>query len=92
MLRYLVGLTAAAIVMATSVSAYALTLTNRDSAVYTMTVVDDQSVQTVTIQPDETMNDLCAQGCTITLGEADSVELDGNETVMIEGGSLTIAE
>ena len=90
--RILLGLAAAAVVMAASASAYALTLTNRDSSEHSFTVVDDESAQTVTIQPNETRNDLCSQGCTISLGETESMEFDGSETVMIEGGMLTVAE
>ena len=90
--RFLTGPSLAVFMVVVSTPAYALTLTNRDSTEHTVTIIDDQLAHIVTIGPRETVDDLCAKGCTIAVGEGESMAFEGSETVLIVGGVLTIDE
>ena len=92
MLRKLVGVTIAAAILTASGAAHALTITNRDSTEYSLTIVENDAKRSLAIKPEQSLNDLCLEGCTITLGGGDAMDFDGSETVMIEGGNLTTVE
>jgi len=77
-------------VLATTVAANALTLTNRDRIVHTFTVYEDDDEWIGKIQPSETLSNLCASACSISLDGKDDPETEfrGNETVLIWYGNL----
>jgi hypothetical protein len=81
--------TVAAVILAASVSANALTVTNRDSVDHTLTMTDLKSERMVTIRPNQSLKDLCLNGCNINVDEGKPVHFGSRETVMIESGKLS---
>lgn len=69
----LMGPTVAAVILAASVSANALTITNRDSVDHTLTMTDLKSERMVTIKPRQSLKDACLSGCNITVDEGKPV-------------------
>lgn len=93
MFRKLMGPAAVAVVLATSVAAQALTVTNRDPSEYTLTVAPtDDEEQSITIAANGAMDVPCAKGCSISIGDEEPMDLMGSESVHIEGGKLQVAE
>lgn len=94
MLKTLIGLTAAAAVIATSVTAYAFTLTNLDRMRHKFTIYldDDDDEWDITIQFNETLSHLCASGCTIAIEYGEEEDFQGHESILIIDGQLTTVE
>jgi len=91
MLKGLLSLTVAAVLIATSVSAQALTLINRDDTHHTFTIYEEDDEWSVTIQPDQTLTHLCRSGCSIALEHDEERDFDGREIVVIFDGRLLVA-
>ena len=75
--------------------AQALTLTNRDTAEQRVQITEggDESVtQDVVIAADQTLDELCTEGCTITLESGEQESFEGYEIVYIEKGRFMLAE
>ena len=85
------GLAAAAAVLASSVAAHALTITNRDPQEHTVTFEDDDGEQSVAVAANSSIEMNCPKGCVVVLGKWDLVEFkkdQANGTVHIEDGKL----
>ena len=72
-------------------AAHAVTITNRDSQAYKLTVMQGETTKDVTIQPNQTIKGICADNCGIRINddEGNEYEVDQNEIVSIEQGQLT---
>lgn len=83
----LAGLAAAALVSSAAAGA---SLTNRDDRDYKVTIVEGESSREHTVKPAGVLEGICPKGCVIRLNdsEEDEYELEGNEVVSIEDGSL----
>lgn len=92
MLKTTLGFAAAAAVLATSVAAQALTLTNRDSTEYTVRISEPENEDTLVIQPEESVTDLCYSSCILKLEGGKGKSFTGDETVVIENGVLLVVE
>jgi hypothetical protein len=90
MLKTLLGLTAGAVLMATSVAAHALTVKNRDKTEHTLAILEEDDEWSATVEPGQTLRNLCASPCSIALGADQELDLVGNETVMILDGRLIV--
>ncbi|MDH3196015.1 MAG: hypothetical protein OEL78_06870 [Hyphomicrobiales bacterium] len=87
------GALAAALLVAGQ--ANALTLTNRgagDQRLKIITSGDEAVTQDVVILAEETLSDVCMDGCKIALENGDQKTFEGNEVVYIEHDKLVIAE
>lgn len=75
-------------------AAQALSITNRDTSDVTVTVSEGESkpAMNLTVKPGETLDNICATGCEISLANGVTDSFEGEETVLIEGGQLTISE
>ena len=87
----LIDLTAGGAFLAWSSTAYAISITNRDSTDHSFRMSEGVAERTVVIQSNETLDYLCLKGCTITLVEGDPIYLDGSEIVIIQGGKIKAA-
>jgi hypothetical protein len=94
MLKELFSLTAAALVIATSVAAHAFTLTNLDGMEHMFTIYaeDDEWGQAITIQPNGTLHHICISGCSIALEYDDEQDFRGHEAVVIMDGRLIVGK
>jgi hypothetical protein len=84
----LVACTSAALLQTSAVSA--LSLTNRDDHDHKVTIVEGSRSSDHVLKPDATVENVCQKGCVLRLNdsEEDEYELEGNEVVSIEDGSL----
>ena len=87
----LLSLTAAAVLIATPVSAQTFTLINRDVTHHTFTIYVEDNEWSVTIQPDQTLTHLSRSGCSITLENDEERDFDGREIVVIFDGRFLVA-
>ncbi len=88
-----IALATAALFLASQAQAF--TLTNRDTVDQRLKIVEegDQSeTHDVVIGAEQTLEDLCANGCTIGLDNGQEETFEGYETVYIEDGSFVIGE
>jgi hypothetical protein len=71
-------------------AAHAASITNRDEIDRKVTIIEGERTAERVLQPSQTLNDVCAKGCTIRLddGEDDEYLLEGDDVVSIEDGSL----
>ncbi len=90
MLKTLLGLTAAAALLSTSIAAHAVTLTNRDKTVHTVTVLEEDDEWSATIQPGETLRNLCVSRCSIAIAPDEDRDFQGFESVSIVDGRLIV--
>lgn len=90
MLKTLLGLTATAALLSTSVAAHAVTLTNRDRTVHTVTILEEDDEWSATIQPGETLRNLCVSRCSIAIAPDEDRDFQGFESVSIVDGRLII--
>lgn len=74
--------------------AQAMTLTNRDATDLMVKITDtgDGADQELLLAANETIDDVCANGCTLTLEDGQQADFNGDEDVYIEGGRFVIAE
>ena len=88
-------LTAAIVVQLVAGQAYAFTVTNRDLSEHSLQITeggDEAVTRDVVIAPDQTVDDLCEDGCTIVLDNGEQQSFEGYEEVYIEGGRFVIAK
>ncbi len=90
MLKTLLGLTATAALLSTSVAAHAVTLTNRDRTVHTVSILEEDDEWSATIQPGETLKNLCLSRCSIAIAPDEDRDFQGFESVSIVDGRLII--
>jgi len=79
-------------VLMTATQASALTLTNRDASMYNVSVTENDKTASIQVEPAQTLEGLCAEGCTIALENGATHEFDGSESVVIENGQISITE
>ena len=82
------SLLAAGPIMAISVAAHALTLTNLDHSVHTLAILEKDDEWTATIQPGETLRHLCRSPCSIALEPDEELDFEGHEIINIRDGRL----
>ena len=91
----LVALTAAALALTLAGQANALTLTNRDTVDQRVQITeggDEAVTHDKVVAADQTLDELCEDGCTIALENGEQESFEGYETVFIENGRFVIAE
>ena len=71
-------------------AALALSVSNRDDHDHKVTIVEGSRSSDHVLKPDSTVENVCLKGCVLRLNdsEEDEYELEGNEVVSIEDGSL----
>mgnify|MGYP007103846965 FL=1 len=76
--------------LSSSTAAHAVSITNRDEHDHTVTVIEGNTKANHVLKPSQTLNGICAKGCTIRLNdvEDDEYQLEGEDVVSIEDGSL----
>jgi hypothetical protein len=74
--------------------AQAMTLTNRDATDLMVKITDsgDGADQDLLLAANETIEDVCENGCTLILEDGQQADFNGDEDVYIEGGRFIIAE
>ena len=85
---------AGALTLVLAWQAQAMTLTNRDTTDLMVKITDtgDDAGQDLIIAANETLEDVCENGCTITLEDGQTLDFNGDEDVYIEGGRFIVAE
>ncbi len=87
---YIVALLAAPCLIGT---ANAVTITNRDTESYKVTVSEGDNSNEVNISPSQKLDGICLNGCTLRLNDkSDEYVLEGDEVVSIEGSELYMDE
>ena len=73
-----------------STAAHAVSITNRDEQDHKVTVIEGDATADHVLKPSQTLNGICAKGCTIRLNDSEDDEylLEANDVVSIEDGSL----
>jgi hypothetical protein len=84
------ALIVATLVGAGQAYAAAVTITNRDSKDYKVTIIEGEKSQDHTLKPAGVLQNICAKGCVVRLNDSenDEYELEGTEVVSIEEGYL----
>lgn len=70
-------------------SAFAATVTNKDSSDIVLTIAENGNKVEMTVASGST-EEICPEGCFITMPNGDRLALTGNETVEISGGSANV--
>jgi hypothetical protein len=78
------------IVLVSGSAASAVSITNRDEHDHKVTVIEGEVRADHMVKPSQTLNGICAKGCTIRLNDSEDDEylLEANDVVSIEDGSL----
>jgi hypothetical protein len=78
------------ILLAAATAAHAVSITNRDEHDHKVTVIEGETKADHVLKPSQTLNGICAKGCIVRLNdvEDDEYQLEANDTVSIEDGSL----
>jgi hypothetical protein len=78
------------VLLSSTAAAHAVTITNRDEQDHKVTVIEGEIKADHLLKPSQTLNGICAKGCTIRLNdnEDDEYLLEGDDVVSIEDGSL----
>jgi len=84
----LAGAVALALVSGT-MAAQAVDVVNEDENTHEIIVETDGNAQAVEILAGETLPSLCGK-CTISLGDTDPVEIEGDQVAVIKGGKLQL--
>ena len=86
--------TVAIAVLATPVTAEALTLMNRDKVEHIFTIYEGNDEWSGKIEPGESLSNLCVSACSLSLDAKQDEEADfrGNEIVLIRHGKLILTE
>jgi hypothetical protein len=76
--------------LSSSTAAHAVSITNRDDQDHKVTVVEGETKTDHTLKPAQTLNGICAKGCTVHLNDDAEEEylLEGEDVVSIEEGIL----
>lgn len=88
----LFGLIVVSLALFAATQAEAFVLTNYDTARYEFTMKEGDTTSEMTLEAEQTMTDLCEDGCTITLQNGEWGRYDGHESVYIQDGKLYVAE
>ena len=89
------ALTGALMAMFLSSQAIAMTLTNLDGSEHRLEVNeggDETVTHEIVLGAEETLDDLCPEGCTIALDGGEQKSFEGHEKVFIEDGRFVIGE
>jgi len=78
-----------AVIAASSGSALAASVTNRDDKPVVLVVVEGDSKMDVPLDPGAS-EDICPSGCFLTTPDGDRIGLEGGETIDIVKGSAVI--
>jgi hypothetical protein len=90
-MRVVVGVAALGVlVLAGSIPALALSISNIDPKAHTVTVTAGSDSEDLTIEPEKAVDAPCASGCKVKLENGEEYELGGEESVSIEGGVIFI--
>jgi predicted porin len=80
------------VAMVAAGAANALTLTNRDSESMDVTVATSEGSSTMTLESGASGEAMCEGGCTVSLPDGTSEELEGDESIAIENGAFVRVE
>ena len=90
-----IALTGILLTMILASQANALTLTNLDGMGHRLEINeggDETVTHEIVVGPEETLDDLCQEGCTIGLDGGEQQSFEGYEKVFIEDGRFVIGE
>jgi len=78
------------VLLLSATAAHAVSITNRDEQDHKVTVIEGDTTADHVLKPSQTLNGICAKGCTIRLNDSEDDEylLEANDVVSIEDGSL----
>ena len=78
------------LLLSSTTAAHAVSITNRDEQDHKVTVIEGDATADHMLKPSQTLNGICAKGCTIRLNDSEDDEylLEANDVVSIEDGSL----
>jgi hypothetical protein len=78
------------LLLSSGTAAHAVSITNRDDHDHKLTVMEGSEMADHVLKPSQSLNDICAKGCTIRLDdiEDDEYQLEANDVVSIEDGTL----
>ena len=71
-------------------SAFAASLTNYDESTQVVIISEAGNETSVTLEGNQSVEDICAKGCTLKFGNGEEYNLAGNEIVAIEGNQVYI--
>ena len=76
--------------LSSTTAAHAVSITNRDELDHKVTIIEGDKTADHVLKPAQALTDICNKGCTIRLDDAadDEYELEGDDVVSIEDGSL----
>ena len=90
-----IALTATGLALLLASQANALTLTNRELAEQRVQIIegsDEPTTRELVLNANQSLDDLCNEGCTIALKNGVQQRFEGDENVYIEKGGFVIAE
>ena len=89
----LIALAAMAALLAAPVQAATLTNRSADEVVVQINEEGDETVsEQVTLAPDETVSNVCDNGCVMVLENGQQQSFEGNEIIYLADGGFVIAE
>jgi hypothetical protein len=91
-MRIVLSAAVAIVALASSTSAYALSVTNRDGTDQKITITEGEKQREEVIATTKTLSNVCPAGCVIQLQNGEEYEFDGNEIVSIEEGLMFLDE
>ena len=76
--------------LSSSAAAHAVSITNRDEHDHKLTIMEGDTKADHVLKPAQVLNGICTKGCIVRLndGEDDEYQLEANDVVSIEDGSL----
>jgi hypothetical protein len=94
MIKSGLALLAAAAVLFASV-AHAASITNRDVQEHYLQIVDETGeteTQEIVIAANQSVENICMEGCTINLDDGEPMAISGSEQLVIEDGVLAVEQ
>jgi len=84
------GVIGVIVLLLSATAAHAVSITNRDEQDHKVTVIEGDTTADHVLKPSQTLNGVCAKGCTIRLNDSEDDEylLEANDVVSIGDGSL----
>ena len=78
------------VLLSSTTAAHAVSITNRDEHDHKVTIIEGDTKADHVLKPSQALNGICAKGCTIRLNDSedDEYQLEANDVVSIEDGSL----
>lgn len=86
-----VGVGAIGLPLLFATSSLAADLENRDGQAYQVTVMQSSSTSTVTVESGTVVSGICTSACQVDVEGIGSVNLAAQDRLVIENGTLTIA-